>query len=54
MITLKEAKRILGDDTMSDKEVEAIVNELQLWVELAFDNWIEERNKLKELKVNQK
>jgi len=41
MITLEEAKAILKDDTMSDEEIYAVIKELQLLVELAFDNEIE-------------
>jgi len=44
MITIEEAKKILADDTMSDQEVEAALNGLQLLVEIVFDHWSEERN----------
>ncbi len=48
MITLEEAKAILKDDTMSDEEIYAVIKELQLLVELAFDNEIELKKKLKD------
>ncbi len=48
-MTIKEAREILQDNTMSDAEVEAAISGLQLLVEVVFDHWSEEK-KLKAVK----
>jgi hypothetical protein len=43
MISIQEAREILQDDQMSDKEVEEIINFLQLLVEFMFDVWVKDK-----------
>lgn len=49
MITIREAREVLQDDTISDKEVEEIISFMQLLVELIYDTWLKgqsnEKNK---------
>lgn len=39
MISIEEAREILKDYKSPDKEIEEIINSLQLLVELMFDKW---------------
>jgi hypothetical protein len=47
MISIEEARSILQDPQMTDKETEETVNSLQLLVELMFDQWNGEQKKLR-------
>lgn len=43
MITIEEAREILDDNKLTDKEIEETINSLQLLVELMFDVWHKEQ-----------
>ncbi len=43
MISIEEARSILGDDQMSDQEIQETINSLQLLVELMYDKWLGEQ-----------
>ena len=45
MLSIQECREILKDHESTDKEIEDIRNELQPWVELAYDSWTEDRKK---------
>lgn len=43
VISVEEAKLILQDDQMTDRDVQETINSLQLLVELMYDGWLEEK-----------
>ena len=47
MLSVEEMRKALNDDTLSDKEVEKIRDEMRTLVEIIFDKWLEERRSKK-------
>jgi hypothetical protein len=43
MLSIEQCKKLIGDKTLSDKEVEEIRDELYILANLAFDHWKETR-----------
>jgi len=48
MLSIEQCRKLIGDKTLSDKEVEEIRDELYVLANLAFDHWKETKKPLKE------
>ncbi len=44
-ISLEEAKELLGDSNLTDKEIDEIKEQARLLVEVIYEKWLQDRNK---------